>query len=217
MPLGVRRRKSLRPRKVVCGAPLLRRLALHWRTVIGAMPALRFAFIERVSNPAKGPALILSRRAIVVGMAASTAIATAAMAADTSARAFVAAIYDAYVGKNGNGIALDSNQMVQRYFEPSLAILIVKDQNDAAQRKEVAALDFDPFVDAQDWDIAAYDVAMNDKGADKASATVTFNNFGKAKTVVLDLVKIKSDWKISDIAWTPHENPNTLRALYAHS
>jgi len=175
--------------------------------------------MERGSNPAKRQALDLSRRAIVVGMAASAAIATAAAAAaaDASPRAFLAAIYDAYVGKNGNGVALDSNQMVQRYFEPSLAALIVKDQNDAAQRKEVGTLDFDPFVDAQDWDIAAYDVAINDKGPDKASATVTFNSFGKAKTVVLDLVKIKSDWRISDIAWTPHENPNTLRALYAHS
>jgi hypothetical protein len=171
--------------------------------------------MERGSNPAKRQALDLSRRAIVVGMTAGAVIAAAV--ADASPRAFVASIYDAYVGKNGNGIAFDSNQMVHRYFEPSLAAAIVKDQNDAAQRKEVAALDFDPFVDAQDWDIAAYDVAMNDKGADKASATVTFNNFGKAKTVALDLVKIKSDWKISDIAWTPHENPNTLRALYAHS
>jgi len=168
-------------------------------------------------NSAKGPASDLSRRAIFVGMAAAAAISTAAAAADTSARGFVAAIYDAYVGKNGDGVALDSNQKVQRYFEPSLAALIMKDQNDAALRKEASTLDFDPFVDAQDWDIAAYDVAVSDKGADRATATVTFNNFGKAKTVMLDLIKIKSDWKISDIAWTPHENPNTLRSLYAHS
>jgi hypothetical protein len=173
--------------------------------------------VEREPNPAKGPELVSSRRAIVLGAAACAAIATAASAADASARAFVAAIYDAYVGKSGNGVALDSNQKIQHYFEPSLAALIVKDQNDAAQRKDVSTLDFDPFVDAQDWDIAAYNVTVSDKGTDKASATVTFNNFGKAKTVVLDLVKIKSDWKISDIAWTPHENPNTLRALYAHS
>ncbi len=112
---------------------------------------------------------------------------------------------------------MDSNQKIQRYFEPSLAAQMVKDQNDAAQRKEVSTLDFDPFVDAQDWDIAAYNVTVSDKGADKASATVTFNNFGKPQTVVLDLVKIKNDWKINDIAWTPHENPKTLRALYAHS
>jgi hypothetical protein len=187
--------------------------ALHWVS----LPA-RFAVMKRAPNPAKGPALVLGRRAIIIlGMAAFAPTGTVATAADVSARGFVAAIYDAYVGKNGNGVMLDSNQKVQRYFERSLATLIMKDQNDAEQRKEVSALDFDPFVDAQDWDIAAYNVTMSDKAADKTSATVTFNNFGKAKTVVLDLVKIRSEWKISDIAWTPHQNPNTLRGLYARS
>jgi hypothetical protein len=170
-----------------------------------------------MSNPAKGPASGLSRRAVIIGLGACAASTRATAALDASPRGFVAAIYDTYVGRNGNGIALDNNQKIQRYFEPSLAALIMKDQNDAAQRKEVSTLDFDPFVDAQDWDIAAYNVAVSDKGADKASAIVTFNNFGKAKMVVLDLIKIKSDWKISDVAWTPHENPNTLRALYGHS
>jgi hypothetical protein len=158
----------------------------------------------------------LSRRDIVL-ILASVAFAAGATAADGSARAFVTAIYDAYVGKNGNGIALDADQMVQHYFEPSLAALILQDQKEAARRKEVGTLDFDPFVDAQDWDIAAFNVAMNDKGSDKASATVQFNNFGKPQTVVLHLVKIKNEWKIDDITWTAHENPNTLRALYTHS
>lgn len=156
---------------------------------------------------------MLTRRAIVLATACA---AVAGHAADASARAFVAAIYDAYVGKNGNGIALDGDQMVQHYFEPSLATLILQDQKEAARHQEVGTLDFDPFVDAQDWDIAAFNIAMADKGSDKASATVQFNNFDKPQTVVLDLVKIKNDWKISDISWTPHENPNTLRALYVH-
>ena len=176
--------------------------------------------MERVPRPVQGPAFVLSRRDVVLGpavCAASAKAGAAAAAVDRSPRAFVAAIYDAYVGKNGNGIPLDSNQKVQRYFEPSLAALILKDQNDAAQRKEVGTLDFDPFVDAQDWDIAAYNVTVSDKGTDKATATVTFNNFGKPNAVVLDLVKIKNEWKISDLTWTPHENPNTLRALYARS
>lgn len=149
--------------------------------------------------------------------AAWTALAVRAAAADASAGAFVAAIYDAYVGKNGNGIALEGDQIVNRYFEPSLAALILKDQKDAERRKEVGALNFDPFVDAQDWDIAAFNVVMDVKGSDKTSATVQFNNFGKPKMVALDLIRIKNEWKISDITWTPHENPNTLRALYAHS
>jgi hypothetical protein len=159
---------------------------------------------------------MLTRRNTIFG-AACALFTTRAAAAGGSAHDFVAAIYDTYVGKGGNGITLDNERTVRRYFEPSLAALILQDQKKAARRKEVGTLDFDPFVDAQDWDIAAYNVAVSDKGADKASAIVTFNNFGKAKMVVLDLIKIKSDWKISDVAWTPHENPNTLRALYGHS
>ena len=173
--------------------------------------------MKRVPSPAQELTFALDRRAVILGLAVCTASARATAANDASPRAFVAAIYDTYVGKNGNGIDLDSNQTVQRYFEPSLAALILKDQNDAAQRKEASTLDFDPFVDAQDWDIAAYNVMISDKGADKTSVTITFNNFGKPKAVVLDLIKIKNEWKISDIAWTPHENPNTLRALYGHS
>ena len=158
---------------------------------------------------------MLSRRETVL-VAAWSVLTRRVAAADASARAFVAAIYDAYVGKNGDGIALDSEQKVQHYFEPWLAALILQDQKQAARHQQVGNLDFDPFVDAQDWDIAAFNVVMNDKGPDKASATVQFNNFGKSQTVVLELVKIKSEWKISDISWTPHENPNTLRALYVH-
>ena len=126
----------------------------------------------------------------------------------------MAAIYDTYVSKTGNGIALDNDRTVRRYFEPSLAASILKDQKDAARRNEVGALDFDPFVDAQDWEIAAFAIAVNDSGPDKASATVKFNNFDKPSTVLLDLVKIKNEWRISDITWTPHDKPNNLRALY---
>jgi len=158
---------------------------------------------------------MLTRRSIVIGVT-SAGIASRVASADASPRIFVTAIYDTYVGKNGDGIALDSEQKVRHYFEPSLAALILKDQNQAERRKESSTLDFDPFVDAQDWDIAAFDVVVSDMRPDKASATVNFNNFGKPKTVVMDLVKIKSEWKIGDITWTPHENPNRLRALYVH-
>ena len=163
---------------------------------------------------------MLTRRNIILGAllgAACVVIArqAAAAAAEASAHDFVAAIYDTYVGKTGNGIALDNDRTVRRYFEPSLAASILKDQKDAARRNEVGALDFDPFVDAQDWEIAAFAIAVNDSGPDKASATVKFNNFDKPSTVLLDLVKIKNEWQISDITWTPHDKPNNLRALYA--
>jgi hypothetical protein len=216
MRLGVQRRKSLAAAKVSCSLPPPVRVTLN--AAASRAPHLRlslYPYGTKTRPRANGPGSMLTRRNVVIG-AASVAIASHAVAADVSAGAFVTAIYDTYVGKKGNGVTLDSDQNVRHYFAPSLAALILKDQSLAARRKEVGTLDFDPFVDAQDWDIAAFDVAVSDKGPDKANATVNFNNFGNPKTVVLDLVRIRNEWKIGDIAWTPHENPNTLRALYVH-
>jgi Protein of unknown function (DUF3828) len=156
---------------------------------------------------------MLTRRSAILTIAAA-ALATRAAAAGTSAHDFVAAIYATYVGKNGNGITLDNERTIRRYFEASLAALMVKDQKEAARRNEVGALDFDPFVDAQDWDIAAFDISVSETGAGKASATVKFKNFNKPSTIVLDLANAKNDWRIGNITWTPHEAPNNLRALY---
>jgi hypothetical protein len=159
---------------------------------------------------------MLTRRNIILvsGCAAWAAVATRAVAADASAHDFVAAIYKTYAGKHGNGIALDNERTIRRYFEPSLAAAILKDQKESVRRNEVGALDFDPFVDAQDWEIGAFTISVSEAGPDKASATVKFANFGKPSTVVLDLVKVKNEWRITDITWTPHEKPNNLRALY---
>ena len=80
----------------------------------------------------------------------------ARQAVDASALAFVNDIYDAYKGKDAKGHPLDDERAIRRYFEPSLAALMVKDQKIAAKRGEVGLLDFDPFIDAQDWEISDF-------------------------------------------------------------
>ena len=154
-----------------------------------------------------------TRRAFLVA-AASAAIASPVRAAEPSPRDFVTAIYEPYKGKDAHGTPLDDDAAIRRYFEPKLAAAMIKDRRDAKRRQEVGTLDFDPFVDAQDWEIAAFDIAVSDAGPGKATATVKFANSGSNSTVALDLVKIRSAWKISNITWTPHEKPNTLRGLY---
>ncbi len=104
------------------------------------------------------------------------AVAKPALAADPAASAFVTAIYANYKGKNAKGIRLDTEANIRRYFEPSLAALMIKDQKNAARRHDVPNLDGDPFVDAQDWDIAAFDIAVTDTVNNAASATVKFRN-----------------------------------------
>jgi hypothetical protein len=78
----------------------------------------------------------------------------------------------------------------------------------------VGLLDFDPFIDAQDWEIASFDIAVNDGAPGKAAATVKFTNIDKPVTVRLDLVKLKNDWRIADITWLRDGKEDSLRKIY---
>ncbi len=75
------------------------------------------------------------------------------------------AIYDAYKGKHAKGIPLENGRIIRRYFEPQLATLMAEDQAAAAKRGEVGLLDYDPFLDAQDWDKTDFEIAVDDAGA----------------------------------------------------
>jgi len=153
--------------------------------------------------------MITRRNLLVPAACVCTGLALVRVhAAESSARSFVEAIYASYAGKNSKGVSLDSNAAIRRYFEPSLAALIIKDRREA--RGEVGKLGSDPFIDAQDWEIDNVDVAVRDTGSDKASATVSFKNLGEQQTLVLALVKLKAGWRIADITW---DRNGTLRGL----
>jgi hypothetical protein len=163
-------------------------------------------------SPARkqGPVMIARRHvlfAIWIGVAFATG---AASAAGSSARSFVDSIFANYTGEKANGVPLDNDAAIRRYFEPKLAALIIADRRNAAG--EVGKLDSDPFIDAQDWQIDAVDVAVRDLTPDKAAATISFKSLGKQKSVVLDLVKLGAGWRIADITW---DDKRTLRGIFA--
>jgi hypothetical protein len=156
-----------------------------------------------------------SRRTIILG-ALCMALAKPASAADPGAAAFVTAIYNAYKGKDAKGVPLDNERIIGRYFEPTLAAAMAKDQKAAARRNEVGLLDFDPFLNAQDWDVGAFDIAVSDAAGGTAKATAKFVNQGEAMTVVLDLVQAKNDWRVYDIAWLHDGKTENLRKTFVH-
>jgi hypothetical protein len=158
---------------------------------------------------------ILFSAVCLLVMTCSFAAAPAA-AGDAAATAFVTKIYDAYKGKDSKGVSIVGEAAIRRYFEPSLAAVIVKDEKAAARRHDVPTLESDPFIDAQDWEISAIDIAVTDVPPDKAVATVSFKNLDHPAKVVLDLVKIKSDWRIANITWQRDGKAETLRGLYGH-
>jgi hypothetical protein len=136
---------------------------------------------------------MLTRRSLIFG-ASGAALAAPAGAGDASATAFITEIYNSYKGDGAKGMPLDTERAIRRYFEPKLATLMANDRKQAASRNEVGSLDFDPFLDAQDWDVTAFEIVVSDEAAGKAQATVKFTNQGQAMTVVLDLVQVKNAW-----------------------
>ena len=105
---------------------------------------------------------------------------------DASALAFLSAIYNSYTSGSKDGVRIDSGRTLRRYFEPGLADAMNKDQETAAKHHDVGELDVDPFIDAQDYDIKHFGVAVKDTAPGKATATVTFVNFDEQQTIVLD-------------------------------
>jgi hypothetical protein len=143
----------------------------------------------------------MSRRGFVeavIVVAAGFAVSLAAAAADQTPKDFLEAIYKTYIGKNAKGLPLDK-PATMRLFTPALRKAIDEDSRRAAKRNEVPTLDGDPFVDAQDWDIKSFDIAVQDKAPDKATGTVKFDNDGDTKTITLDLVKTADGWHIDEI------------------
>ena len=126
-------------------------------------------------------------------------VSMAASAPADSPQSFVEAIYKTYLGKAAKGIELTEEAVIRRYFAPPLADAIVKDRTEADKRGEVPTLDGDPFVDAQDFEIARLRVSTKAAGTEAATATVSFTNLKKPKTMTLDLVKVGGAWRIADI------------------
>lgn len=131
-------------------------------------------------------------------------------AADDAAQRFVAGIYAQYGGPNTPGVPLETREVAEHYFTPEIVELMEQDGERAAEDDSPPALDGDPFVGAQDWDIKNVAVSVTDVSSERAVALVTFVNQGEQKLVQLDLKKIAAGWRIDDIRWSD----GTLRGLY---
>jgi hypothetical protein len=131
-------------------------------------------------------------------------------AADEEAQRFVASIYAQYGAPDTQGVVLDSKEALEKYFVPDLAAMIDADGIAAEREDRPPALDGDPFVDAQEWDIKNVAIAVRDDTPEKAVAIVSFFNQGEPRQVALDLARLAAGWRIDDIHW----REGTLRDLY---
>jgi hypothetical protein len=144
---------------------------------------------------------MLTRRNLIFGSACLFGGACGsgvARATDESPRAFLSAIYATYEGTGGNGIPLNAESDVRRYFAAALAARIIAERKELVGRSGGGGF-IDPFVDAADWNISAVVIAVTYVGSRQASATVTFRNRDDLTDLLIDLVKIDNDWRIAAI------------------
>jgi hypothetical protein len=89
----------------------------------------------------------------------------------------------------------------------------VIDEKAAARRHDVPTLDSDPFIDAQDWEIAAVDIAVTDvppdKGGSRPSVSRTWINRRRS-------FSISSRWRVANFTWQRDGKAEILRGLYGH-
>ena len=75
-------------------------------------------------------------------------------------------------------------------------------ETDAAATPEggLGALDFDPYIAGQDWDLTDFWIGPAQIVGDTARVVVSFKNFGEADTLTYDLVLEDGGWKIDDLS-----------------
>jgi hypothetical protein len=104
--------------------------------------------------------------------------------------------------KNSNERILsgENRQNLDKFFDKTLADFTWKDLT--SNSDEVGVLDFDPFYNAQDFEIKNFSVAKAKIVGIKATVTVKFTNAGRRDTLNYQLVKRGTGWKIADIKYT---------------
>ena len=136
----------------------------------------------------------LTRRAAVGLLFAAlslTALPRLALADD--ALAFVQGLY-ALPNLWGDVTADDA--AIAKYLAPDLAALVKANYNNADPD---AALDYDPLVQAQDFEDLRTKFTVKNETDAAATIDVAIDNLGASTNVTLDLAKTAEGWRLADV------------------
>ena len=138
--------------------------------------------------------LLLTAAHCTVALGAQASRASASASPD----ALVRELYR--VHRNGYGRVFDKKgrKLQERFFDENLARLIWKDLTETPEG-EVGHLDFDPLYNAQDIHVTRFRVGTPALEGDKATVSVTFNNYDRKENLKFLMVKTAAGWKISNI------------------
>jgi Protein of unknown function (DUF3828) len=143
-------------------------------------------------------------------------VPAAAGAQDAAALAFLQSVYTPYQTSSEPPDNISAAK-APRYFTPPLVKLIARDAAASKKCGCVVNLDFDPFVNTQDWAKTAIDLKVSPGAtADRATGVARYVFPGeKQETVItLDLQKTAAGWRISDFHWS--NTPESFVQILSH-
>jgi hypothetical protein len=115
----------------------------------------------------------------------------------------ITAIYDQYASKKD----FPDGDFMSAQQSDRLNALYAADAKEAGD--EIGRIDFDPYVNGQDYEIKKLKIDKPLYAGGKAIVHVTFDNFNDAQDLGMALVKQGDGWKVDDI-WSGGEYPFDL-------
>lgn len=144
---------------------------------------------------------------LVLAFLAAGLVPSLAATFDTP-EALLKALYSPY----GQGDSFDwSNWDDAQFRDKHLNDLFAADLKEA--NGDVGRLDFDPYIDGQDYDIKELKFGTPAIKGDTATVEVTFKNFDYAEDLTFTLVKEDGGWKIDDVVSKDKDFPYSLKAI----
>jgi hypothetical protein len=136
--------------------------------------------------------VVLALLAVVLGAASPAA------GVDGDPVALLTAIYKTYTDI---GPGEDGAPELSGVYSKRLQALIDKDEKETPEG-DVGRIDWDLFVDGQDWQLTELKIVPALKETTRAEVRATFNNFGEPRDILYTLVLENGHWRIDDIQET---------------
>lgn len=150
--------------------------------------------------------LEINMRILAIGAALLLAFVTPALAQETP-KALIEAIYAPYIaGQIPEDEAALRSEALNALYEADMQ---------RSEEGEIGALDFDPYIDGQDFEITDLEIDEPIIDGSRGTVRVTFKNFGQPREMIYSVVIEAEAWKIDDLESLSAEYPYRLTAILA--
>ena len=112
----------------------------------------------------------------------------------------IEAIYKTYA-ENTPSLGGKAEPGLPHIYSRRLQALVDKDEKETPEGM-VGRIDWDVFIDGQDWQLTELKIALVSKSATHAKVRATFKNFDHPSNMLFDLLLEDGHWRVDDIEKT---------------